>query len=197
MNIIKITTILFLCFGICFCAYAPKRKLLSVRPLTIEKNIFVEKHKVPVSESTYRYNQFLKIKIDNHKTELVCAITDTSVVLKGTIYTAKAFFTLNDTTVSVLIINSHDSRPFEIMTLAIFKRRKGVWHLSRSCPVAHKVPSGVYNFNTELLKENVVRIYFGDGRPDEVVILHPNNTVERYLKSPRRDLEFMFPTKKP
>jgi hypothetical protein len=194
MKIAKIITMLFFCFTYNYCAFAQKKPDL-IDYFTQQKDIFVEKYKVPVSETMYRYNQFLKKKIDNRKTELVFAITDTSVALAGNICISNAFFTLNDTIVSAVISKNHDSQPFDILTLAIFERREGVWHLRQSCPIAKRVASNAYNFNAELLKENVVRIYFGGGRPDEVVILHPNNTVERYLKSPRRDLEFMFPSK--
>ena len=190
MNNIKLIT-LFIGFLCTFSLHAQKRKPDLSPHITEDKKFFLEMYEYPISESQSRYKQFVKHKLSNGKTELVCAITDTSTILKGQIYTRNYSYNLGDTLISIIIRSGE-----EIRNLAIFEKKEGSWRLKQISPIV-KIMELSYWFTIKFLKENIVLVDFADAweRPDEVVILHPNNTVERYLKSPRRDLEFMFPTK--
>lgn len=190
MNNIKLIT-LFIGFLWTFAVHAQKQKPDLSPHITKDKKFFLEMYKYPISESQYLYNQFVKHKLSNGKTELVCAITDTSTIIKGQIYTRNYSYNLGDTLISIIIRSGE-----EIYNLAIFEKKERGWRLRQICPIV-KIMELSYPFTIKFLKENIVLVDFADawGRSDEVVVLHPNNTVERYLKSPQRDLEYMFPTK--
>jgi hypothetical protein len=189
MNNIKLIA-LFIGFLWTFSLHAQKRKPDLSPHITEDKKFFLEMYEYPISESQSRYKQFVKHKLSNGKTELVCAITDTSTILKGRIYEGSCSYNLGDTLIPIII------RRGEILSMAIFEKKEGSWRLKQISPIV-KIMELSYWFRIKFLKENIVLVDFADAweRPDEVVILHPNNTVERYLKSPRRDLEFMFPSK--
>jgi hypothetical protein len=189
MNNIKLIT-LFIGFLWAFSVHAQKQKPDRSAHITEDRKFFLELYRNYIPESAHRYDQFVKHKLSNGKTELVCAITDTSTILKGRIYEGSCSYNLGDTLIPIII------RRGEILSMAIFEKKEGSWRLKQISPIV-KIMELSYWFRIKFLKENIVLVDFADAweRPDEVVILHPNNTVERYLKSPRRDLEFMFPSK--
>ena len=149
--------------------------------MTEKKDFFLEVYHHSISESQYRDEQFVKHKLSNGKTELVFAITDTSNAVKGRIYESTKPYISGDSIISI-IISSTDSF-YETINVAIFEKKQHLWKLKNMLNVVKTIQI-TYPFSIKFLEQNTVLIKYHSGweRPDEVIVLHLNNTIDRYQK---------------
>lgn len=135
----------------------------------------------------YRISDQVLVWINNEsKEEIICALNDSSIIKYGYIspctWPCKNFF-ISDSICSIIISDEYVS--YEAKSVYIFKKNKyNVWEIKNNyLSVLQLLPVSTPYYMCFLTHNIVLITYHRDWhRPDEIIVLKDDNTIERYLK---------------
>lgn len=130
-------------------------------------------------------DQILVRTNDKGEEELICAVNDSSIIKSGTIsargWPCKSFFG-TDTICGFVVI---DIELFNLIkNIYIFKKTNNRWELKNKYLKVTSILDASFIYYICFLSQNIISITYEESmnRPDEIVLLKEDNTIERYFK---------------
>ena len=122
---------------------------------------------------------------DKGEEELICAVNDSSIIKEGGIsaqgWPCKSFFG-TDTICGFVAI---DAELFDLnKNIYIFKKTINRWELKNKYLKVTSILDASFIYNICFLSQNIISITYEESmnRPDEIVLLKEDNTIERYFE---------------